>query len=156
MFVSLQAIQENFSVICECAKGTHCAVETCKMTFPEAILKHVAEKLKLKYEQSLYIAPTSLPQQERLGAERKLICFNKSVDYCTADPDYNIIGTAGRQCTVHGKSASSSHHCNNLCCGRGEEEYTITFPQPCNCKFVWCCKVVCDTCYETEERHRCK
>ena len=134
------------------------------MTFPKEIniLKHVAGKLKLKYEQSLYIAPTSLPQQEGLGAdnekeaEGKLIYFNKSVNYCTADPDYNIIGTAGRECTVHGKSASSSHHCNNLCCGRGEEEYTITFPQLCNCKFVWCCKVVCGTCYATEKRHRCK
>ena len=134
------------------------------MTFPEEnnFLKHVAGKLKLKYEQSLYIAPTSLPQQEGLGAdnekdaEGKLIYFNKSVDYCTADPNYNIIGIAGRECTVDGKSASSSHHCNNLCCGRGEEEYTITITLPCNCKFFWCCKVVCDTCYETRKKHRCK
>ena len=61
------------------------------MALPEA--KHIAGKLTLKYEQSLYIAPTSLSQQEGLGAnnekeaEGKLIYFYKSVDYCTADPN---------------------------------------------------------------------
>ena len=135
-------------------------METCKTALPEA--KHVAGKLKLKYEQSLYIAPTSLSQQEGLGAdnekeaEGKLIYFNKSVDYCTADPDHNIIGTAGRECIMDGKNTSSSHHCNNLCCGRGGEEHVMSYVLPCNCTFVWCCKVECEICHETEKKHICK
>ena len=127
---------------------------------PEAT--HVAEKLKLKYKQALYIAPTLLSQQEGLGAdnekdtEGKLIYFNKLVDYCKADPDYNITGTAGRECIMDGKNSSSSHHCNNLCCGHDVEEDTIEITVLCECKFVWCCKVECKTCYETKKKHRCK
>ena len=127
---------------------------------PEAI--YVAGKLKLKYKQALYIAPTSLSHQEGLGAdnekdaEGKLIYFNKLVDYCTADPDYNITGIAGRECIVGGNSTSSSHHCNNLCCGRDVEEYMMNYVKLCDCKFVWCCKVDCKTCHVTEKKYRCK
>ena len=123
---------------------------------PEAT--HVAENLKLKYEQALYIAPTLLSRQEELGedTEGELIYFNNLVDYCKADPDYHITGTAGRECIMDGKNSLSSHHCNNLCCSHDVEEYTIKETILCNCTFVWCCKVECETCYEIKKKHRCK
>ena len=147
---------------CECVHvAKKCkGQQTCTMKLPK--LEELAEELKIKYEQSLYIAPSSLPQ-EGLGVdnekktEGKLIYFKELVDYCTADPLYNIFGTIGRECIANDEHDTSSNHCSNLCCGRGEEEFTKIIKKPCECEFIWCCKVVCKkTCFEKQTRHRCK
>ena len=87
--------------------------------------------------------------------QHKIIHFSQSPDYCTANPELNINGVAGRDCTLNENKTSSSHHCNNLCCDHGHETYTKQEAKPCNCKFVWCCHVECDTCHETITRHKC-
>ena len=145
---------------CGCIAKKCKGQQICTMKLPK--LEELAKKLKIKYEQSLCIAPSSLPQ-EGLGvdnekkAEGKLIYFKELVDYCTANPLYSISGTIGRECIVDDKHHSSSNHCSNLCCGRGEEEFTVIIKNPCKCKFIWCCKVEClETCSKEETRHRCK
>ena len=134
----------------------------CRMELPT--MNEVAEALKKKYDQSSYamIIPSSSPQQV-LVVERdnfqvvnteKMIYFVPSPNYCKFDPSYNIAGTAERECTLD--DTSFSGHCDNLCCGHGYETFTVTVPKNCNCKFVWCCHVQCETCYKTETRHRCR
>ena len=84
----------------------------------------------------------------------KMIHFNISPDYCMANSDYNITGIEGRECTL--KNKLSSQHCDNLCCDHGYENVTVSEKGSCNCKFVWCCRVECDTCNITRIIHRCK
>ena len=115
----------------------------CKMVLPN--MENVARELKIKYEHSVH-----LPSPSDVGMvnqkSRTLIYFNNSISYCAANPDYDINGIAGRECTISSDHISSSHHCNNLCCDHGHEEFTATVivTQPaCNCKFVWCCYLVC-------------
>ena len=131
----------------KCSQG-----ETCKMVLPE--LGKVGKELKMKYEQSTCLkGPINVNRENQTRGE--LVCFNDSIDYCTANPDYGIAGVAGRECIMNDNHASSSHHCNNLCCDHGVEEFTVT--TPCECKFIWCCYVVCEsTCSKTKTRHRCK
>ena len=134
----------------------------CRMELPT--MDEVADVLKKKYDQSSYamIIPSPSPQQvlvvERENLQevhtKKMIYFVPSPNYCIADPYYNITGIAGRECTLD--DTSSSGHCDNLCCDHGYETFTLEVAKLCKCKFIWCCKVECGTCYITETRYRCR
>ena len=136
----------------------------CRMELPT--MDEVADVLKKMYDQSSYAMtiPSSSPQQVLVVEgenfpevhTEKMIYFDQSPDYCTADPYYNIAGTAGRECTLN--DTSSSGHCDNLCCDHGYETFTqrTGVKKLCNCKFVRCCYIECGTCYETETKHRCR
>ena len=143
-------MKETCSSLCW---GSKCSTEdeVCEMMLPK--MENVAKKLKIRYEHSVYL-PSGVDMVNQ--TKRKLIYFNNSISYCAPNPDYDIDGIAGRECTINSSHISSSRHCSNLCCDHGHEEFTAKSPQPCNCKFIWCCKVECDTCYESKLRHRCK
>ena len=140
--------------VCDCV-GSKCSQYKCTMMLPK--MEEIAEKLKMKYDNALCI--TAPRQEEPDGgnnAEEKLIYSNCSVDYCTANSEYDIHGIAGRECTLNSSHTSSSHHCSNLCCGFGNEKYIRKIAYPCKCKIVWCCEVKCETCYRKEVKDRCK
>ena len=143
----------------DCSKSRHCWRMLPNMT-------EVADKLKERYEHSVHskILPSSAQSQHphivhvktlQKVHPNKMIHFKTSPNYCTANAANNIKGTAGRDCTLDKDHASSSHHCNNLCCDHGYEEYQKEIPKFC-CKVVWCCKLKCKTCIEHKTRHRCK
>ena len=161
----LQVIREYMHKTCMCT-GTGAKLcsrdKLCWMELPT--MDKVAEVLKKKYDQSSYamIIPSPSPQQVLVVDRKKfqevhtkrMIYFVPSPEYCTADPYYSITGIAGRECTLN--DTSSSGHCGNLCCDHGYETFTQRVKKLCNCKFVWCCKVKCGTCYETETKHKCR
>ena len=115
----------------------------------------VGKELKKKYRQSVQLeSPSDLNSQ---GNQTKgvLICSD-SIDYCMPNPQYHINGIAGRECTMNSSHASSSNHCSKLCCDHGAEEYEDIEYDTCNCEFVWCCYIKCDTCLKKVVKHRCK
>ena len=162
----LQAVLEYMHKICTCtgSGNKRCSQDkTCQMKLPT--MDKVADVLRKQYDRSIYsmILPSPSQQQvlvverenlQEVHAER-MIYFDQSPDYCTADPYYSIAGIAGRDCTLKADT-SSSLHCNNLCCDHGYEKFAYILHKPCNCRFVWCCKVECEVCYETVIRHRCR
>ena len=151
------------SCACVVNSGKHCFYQkVCLLKLPT--MGEVAVKLKMKYEQSSHsmILPSSGQQhvlvverenQQRIHPE-KMIYFSRSPDYCIPNPDYNIGGIAGRECTLN--DTSLSHHCDNLCCDHGYITYTHRVQKPCECKFIWCCRAECKICYETKIKNRCK
>nr|ABG73038.1 signaling protein wnt4 precursor [Schistosoma japonicum] len=78
--------------------------------------------------------------------ENDLIYISESPTFCHHDPRYGSIGTYGRQCDENSQGLNS---CNYLCCGRGFKRQTFVQQERCDCKFQWCCKVVCKTCRKT-------
>ena len=136
--------------------------EVCQLKLPP--MDEVAMKLKKKYEKSLHskIIPSS-GHQHALVVDREnhqrvnfgeMIYFNHSPDYCITNAHYNIAGIAGRQCTL--SDSSFSHHCDKLCCDHGYETFTYTRRNPCECTLIWCCRVKCNVCFETEIKNKCK
>ena len=98
-----------------CSQGKECQMELPTM-------EQVAMVLKKQYDQSVYSMILPSPSQQVLVVERenlqevhpgRMIYFDRSPDYCTANPYYRIVGIAGRECTLT-TNTSSSHHCNNL------------------------------------------
>jgi len=61
-------------------------------------------------------------------------------------------GTAGRVCN---RTGTGSDSCKNLCCNRGYTTKVIKSQNRCNCKFVWCCQVVCKQCQKVEKFDIC-
>ena len=140
---------------CNCTGNATCPEgQTCEMMLP-SMKDVVGKELKMKYRQSIQLKlPSDLSQGNQ--TEGELICFSDSMDYCKPNPEYHIDGIAGRECKMNISYASSSQHCSNLCCDHGAEEYEAKKLDTCNCKFVWCCKVECETCEKTMIKHRCK
>ena len=62
------------------------------------------------------------------------------------------MGTAGRECN---KTSMDTDGCDIMCCGRGYTTDVIQRVDKCECKFHWCCEVICKNCTKTVERHTC-
>lgn len=60
--------------------------------------------------------------------------------------------TTGRRCVLDNSKPDS---CENLCCGRGYRGKLIEVNSQCRCKFVYCCKVVCDNCISMKQVFEC-
>ena len=138
--------------------------KTCRMKLPT--MDEIAKKLREKYDESVYsrlhessghLHHQIVDRENEVKVNPdKMVHFRISPDYCKANSNLNISGVTGRNCTLSKNKTLSSDHCNNLCCDHGYETYTTQKAKPCNCKFVWCCHVECDTCYETITKHKCR
>ena len=150
---------------CTCVgnNGSGCSGnKSCVLVLPS--MAEVARKLKRLYEQSVYSTIiTSLFTQGVIIVDRennhsvstnKTIYFSHSPDYCLANSSYKIAGIEGRECDL--SNSSSSQHCDNLCCDHGYENTTVTEKKFCNCKFVWCCRIECDSCNTTRMIRKCR
>ena len=43
-----------------------------------------------------------------------------------------------------------------MCCGRGYDTRRVLKVEDCNCKFQWCCEIVCQTCRREVDVHTCR
>lgn len=85
----------------------------------------------------------------RRAARNDLVFLEESPDYCQTDALKDIHEPKGRECR-------DPKHCGQLCCGRGWETIRENKSEPCNCKFIWCCEVKCETCIRAVDRYFCR
>ena len=81
-------------------------------------------------------------------SENELVFVSKSPNFCKQNPALGISGTRDRRC-IEGDEGSSG--CKYLCCGRSYRVLVERRIEACQCKFVWCCEVVCKQCEVIEE-----
>ncbi|KAJ8320572.1 hypothetical protein KUTeg_002159 [Tegillarca granosa] len=153
--MSLQgkAVIRNVQKKCKChGMSGSCEIQTCWKATPE--FREVGHRLKLKYNQAAKVQVSLLnaafTRFKRIRKQYKrtdLMYYEKSPNYCDPNPDVDSPGTSGRLCN---KTSNGVDNCETLCCGRGYNTLRVRRSERCNCKFHWCCYVLCDVCNYNE------
>lgn len=151
-------ILKNVQKQCKChGMSGSCEMKTCWKVSPE--FRIVGEILKNKYEKANKVNienKTDKKSRKMLFKNQKnteLVYYENSPNFCEVNLAEDWLGTTGRYCN---KTSTSGGNCDTLCCGRGYNTLKVKRSERCNCKFHWCCYVVCQTCVYNEWVTVCK
>lgn len=162
-----EIIRNNLWTRCKChGMSGNCNVKTCWLAQPK--FPEIGKKLKDRYDSAhemefeYKIKKNGKKKFKKLVPKYKeylppspldFIYYDESPDYCTNNNSLGISGTKGRPCNI---SSSGVDGCELMCCRRGYNVDIVEESKSCNCQFVWCCSVKCDTCTEAVPKYTCK
>ncbi|XP_055587542.1 protein Wnt-8c isoform X2 [Uranotaenia lowii] len=157
------AVQNAMRKHCRChGVSGSCAMRTCWSSMRS--FAEIATGVKQMYSGAnrLFVDNSGHLNSKEIRLDR-LAFINDSPDYCRREAVPGWPGMANRQCSVSGPGSDASSQsprrkaCRNLCrqCGLKVRKQTRTEKRKCNCRFNWCCQVVCDSCVELIDEYRC-
>lgn len=129
-----------------------CATRFCSIELSP--FRVVGARLRKKYETAVqakmeYIGArhtlVSSEQKTTSVSYTELVYLNQSPTYCET--------VSGRRCKNKKNSKGS---CTAMCCGRGYRAKEHTLVKNCHCRFIWCCKVICQKCIRKQKVFTCK
>ncbi len=147
-----------------------CSIKTCWNELPT--IYKIGDDIKQLYDKAKEVElyqPTSGPSFLRymedgeyiIPSTADMVYLDESPRYCAASSNF----TSQRQCmpqsALNGSEFSNTdmkeHYppCETFCCNGGYQTYHKTEVTSCNCNFVWCCEVVCQTCTTNVTEYRC-
>lgn len=160
-------------VRCKChGMSGSCELKTCWRSAPE--FRVVGNALKERFRKAILVdqsnvgtgSPGLLIEQNNFERNRRsryhkgkkkrkrirklardmsldLLYYQKSPNFCERDSSVDFPGTSGRQCN---RTSRGMDNCSSLCCGRGYNLVKQKRVEKCNCRFQWCCYVICENC----------
>ncbi|XP_013420012.1 protein Wnt-10a-like [Lingula anatina] len=136
---------------CKChGMSGSCELKTCWKATPP--FRNVGNELKQKYHMATKVDTTNSAKGRLVPAYKgfkrgpfktDLVYIEKSPTFCEPNPKLDSPGTVGRICN---RSSTGMDNCDSLCCGRGYDTVRMKRTEKCDCKFHWCCYVICKTC----------
>lgn len=153
-----KAIHGNMKLLCKChGVSGSCSQKICWRTMGS--FRNIGSALKDKFDGAARVQHNmrknrlkAIDQNQKKPSKRDLVYIQESPDFCNIDERYGILGTRGRECN---KTSYGLDGCNLMCCGRGYHTTVESITDDCECKFVWCCDVVCQKCTNQVQRHFC-
>ncbi|VIO93183.1 Wnt-4 protein precursor, putative [Brugia malayi] len=156
-----QVLELNTRKQCKChGLSGSCEMKTCWKSMPT--FREVGKIIKDKFDGATEVAIVEEDSKPiivrknvnfRRHTKADLVYLESSPDYCEPDPEYGILGTHGRLCNV---SSHGIDGCDLMCCYRGFDTRVRKVMDRCNCKFHYCCRVICQPCEKVIEEHICK
>lgn len=146
---------------CKChGLSGSCGLQTCWLRMP--LFQDVGQRLKERYDGAVHVTSGNHEGSGMTPAagvtfkypESEDIVFSQELsNYCRPNPAEGVLGTKGRICDPDNASVGG---CDILCCGRGYRTVRVKVVSNCNCKFIWCCEVKCESCRRNVTIRRCK
>lgn len=156
-----KVLQTSLRQVCKChGVSGACEMKTCWDAVPS--FREIGNLIKDKFDgatEVIVVKGEQKPKIERKNPMFKrhthadLVYLNSSPDYCEPDLVRGVLGTKGRPCN---SSSLAVDGCDLLCCHRGFNRHVRIVNERCNCKFHYCCRVICDTCERMVEYFTCK
>lgn len=91
--------------------------------------------------------------RSRTIKRQSLVYSQESPNFCSYDESFGSLGTEDRKCELEGNTTKD---CSSLCCGRGYKTEERVVESTCECKFEWCCDILCRECTSVVVEHRCR
>ncbi|XP_050419347.1 protein Wnt-10a isoform X1 [Patella vulgata] len=154
------AVIRHVKKLCKChGMSGSCELKTCWKAAPD--FRAVGAILKRKYEAATQVQvdisnsanAKLIKRNGRRPKHLELLFYEKSPNFCDPNPVVDSPGTTGRLCN---KTSIGIDNCETLCCGRGYNTLRVKRTERCECKFYWCCYVMCKTCSYDEWVTVCK
>ncbi|XP_059150570.1 protein Wnt-2b-like [Physella acuta] len=154
-----KAVRKFRKLECKChGVSGSCTIRTCWQAMQE--FRQVGAHLKNQYNGATQVmmkqngaSLTVANKHHKKPTRSDLVYLETSPDYCVENTEVGSLGTEGRPCN---KSSMGTDGCDIMCCGRGYHTYNVKQQFKCECKFHWCCSVVCKDCEQEVELHTCK
>ncbi|KRY30636.1 Nucleolar protein 58, partial [Trichinella spiralis] len=152
------ALKRTLKRDCKChGISGSCQMKTCWKSPAE--FREIGTHLKKKLSRAMFILQNHSPNDSRYIAQQlkaaELVYFEQSPTYCEPLSHIRSVGTRGRICSVRNQTHSFAD-CEIVCCGRGYFHQAELVVENCNCKFHWCCQVMCDKCRRTNWISKCR
>ncbi|XP_074662163.1 protein Wnt-6-like isoform X2 [Tubulanus polymorphus] len=153
-----RAVINNMTSKCKChGLSGSCSLKTCWRTLPH--FSAIGNDLKNRFDGAFKVIISNDGDTLISAGDSKpyrkidlIYTEDSSTNFCKASKRHGSLGTSGRLCDPHSMGVEG---CGILCCGRGYRTYQMTEEENCQCRFVWCCEVICKKCMVTKTIHRC-
>ncbi|KAJ6219048.1 hypothetical protein RDWZM_004860 [Blomia tropicalis] len=159
--VGRRVIKSKMELICKChGMSGSCTIKVCWRKMKP--FREVGQDLSSRFDGATHVKVIeSRKKRSRLRpaqknvkkpSKRDLVFLEESPDFCFKNLTIGAEGTTDRICNA---TSYGLDGCRYLCCGRGYRTIEREIEAKCNCKFVWCCNVVCDKCRSKIVETRC-
>ncbi|EDS30330.1 wingless [Culex quinquefasciatus] len=156
-----RTLRAKMQKVCKChGMSGSCTTRVCWRRLPP--MKQMADTFGSMFDAAALVKPVEnkgvIKKLKRKDSQYKkvnksdLVYIAESPDYCEENDSLGIFGTRGRFCN---RTSYGIEGCRLLCCGRGYQTRIRNVEEKCNCKFVWCCSVKCDTCSVRKDEYIC-
>ncbi|XP_066977927.1 protein Wnt-4-like [Macrobrachium rosenbergii] len=155
-----RAIRKEMELVCKChGVSGSCSMRVCWRRIRS--FRNIGDSLLRRFESAINVRFVNRKKRKKLRpmkrgykrpTKRDLVFLEESPDYCNRNMKLGVLGTSSRLCN---KTSWGMDGCKILCCGRGYQTMVKEVSEKCNCRFIWCCKVICEQCQVTREEHYC-
>lgn len=115
------------------------------------LLRKFKQSRQVRFDKNTTVLVETASKKSKIKTS-DLVHTDKSPNFCRPDPTLGILGTQGRLCS---ENSGEDNYCGTFCCGEGYKTTARLATKICNCRFVWCCRLECQSCNYTLVEHRC-
>lgn len=153
-----QAVKNFMKKECKChGLSGSCTFSTCLRKMPP--FREIGNRIKEKFDGAIRVIISNdgeqiIPEGPTIKPASKLdlVYSELSPDFCKKSRSQGSLGTRGRECEPNSMGVGG---CDLLCCSRGYSKTVLEIRENCNCRFLYCCQVICQTCHRTKIVHQC-